>query len=114
MEKRITPKQKKVIKEWKFGEAIPSFLGIINFCMKTIKNCAKLTEILRQYDKEKNNEEEARMAFRELKERVIKSLITPDFNKSMEIYTDASEDTIGVALTQEGKVVEWFSKKLKQ
>jgi len=32
----------------------------------------------------------------------------------MEIYTDASEDTIRAALTQEGKVVEWFSKKLKQ
>ena len=31
----------------------------------------------------------------------------------MEIYTDTSEDTIGAALTQEGKVVEWFSKKLK-
>ena len=46
MEERITPKQKKVIEEWKFGEAIPSFLGIVNFCMKTIKNCAKLTEIL--------------------------------------------------------------------
>jgi len=111
--KRITPKRRKVIEEWKFGEAIPSFLGIINFCMKTIKNCAKLTEILRQYDKEKNNEEEARRAFEELKKRVIGSLITPDFDKPMEIYTDASEDTIGAALVQEGRVVEWFSKKLK-
>ena len=40
--KRITPKRRKVIEEWKFGEAIPSFLGIINFCMKTIKKLHKI------------------------------------------------------------------------
>ena len=31
----------------------------------------------------------------------------------MKIYTDASMDTIGAALTQKEKVIEWFSKKLK-
>src|SRR5919205_46225 len=113
VDSRITPRREKVIKEWEFGEAIRSFLGIINYCMKTIKNCAALTETLRQYEKDKSNEDEARLAFEALKTRVIKSLHTPDFRKPMEIYTDASMETIGAALTQEGKVIEWFSKKLK-
>ena len=111
--RRITPRRRKVIEEWKFGEAIPSFLGIMNFLMKAIKNCATLTETLRQYEKHKNNEPEARTAFEILKKRAIQSLISPDFTKPMEIYTDASGDTIGGALTQEGRIIEWFSKKLK-
>ena len=37
----------------------------------------------------------------------------PEWDKPMEIYTDASDIAIGATLQQEQKIIEFFSQKLK-
>ena len=39
-------------------------------------------------------------------------LAFPDFNKPFHIYTDASDTQLGAVITQEGKPIAFYSKKL--
>ena len=39
-------------------------------------------------------------------------LAFPDFNKPFEIYTDASNTQLGAVITQDGKPIAFYSKKL--
>lgn len=54
----------------------------------------------------------------EIIQNIINELITsarthqPDFNKSFQIYTDASDTGVGGVVTQDGKLIQCFSRKL--
>ena len=53
-------------------------------------------------------------AFQEVKQMVSKSAILtyPDWSKSFDIHTDASDFQLGAVISQEGKLVAFFSRKL--
>ena len=52
--------------------------------------------------------------FETLKQKFVEShiLVVLDFNKVFQVECDASGSAIGVVLTQEGKIVSFFSEKL--
>ena len=54
------------------------------------------------------------MEFETLKQKVVESpiLVLPDFNKVFQVECDASGNAIGFLLSQEGKLVAFFSEKL--
>ena len=55
-------------------------------------------------------------SFQELKKRLISApiLIMPDITKPFYVYCDASKIGLGCVLMQEGKVISYLSRQLKQ
>ena len=53
-------------------------------------------------------------SFETLKQKVVELLVLalPNFNKVFQVEYDASGNTIGVVLSQEGKPISFFSEKL--
>jgi hypothetical protein len=58
--------------------------------------------------------EEQQKAFDEIKQEVSQeTLLTfPDFEKEFHVYTDASKKQLGAVITQEGKPLAFYSRKL--
>ena len=58
--------------------------------------------------------EEHTNAFDAIKHAVAKqtSLVYPDFNKTIEIHTDASDYQLGAVISQNSKPTAFFSRKL--
>ena len=58
--------------------------------------------------------EEHSQAFQNMKLLIAReTLITyPDFNKTFDIYTDASNVQLGACISQEGKPIAFYSRKL--
>ena len=75
---------------------------------------APLNELLKKGTKWKWGPEQAQ-AFDIIKRVMAKETLLhyPDFNKEFEIHTDASLTQIGTVITQDGKPVAFFSRKLK-
>ena len=124
--KRIIPKRIRAINDWPELTKIPSFLGIVNYLISTIPHCAEYTEKIRKA--KKNNDpkdntlvtdqqtiQQAKQAWKQLVKEVTSERIMaiPEWDKPMEIYTDASDIAIGATLQQEQKIIEFFSQKLK-
>ena len=59
-------------------------------------------------------EEEHDKAFREIKKVMAREtlLAFPDFNKRFTIHTDASKTQLGACISQEGKPIAFYSRKL--
>ncbi len=100
--------------------ALRSFLGLASYYHKFInffaKIAAPLTNFLKKsavtYEWEGTCDE----AFKTLKGILVKApmLKLPDFDKDIEIYSDASDFAIGRVLVQEGRPVAFESKKLSE
>ena len=94
-----------------------SFLGLVNYYRRFIKNhaqlCVPLTNLLRK-DVPWGWENEHREAFEALKTVLTRAptLALPQYDKPWQVTTDASDYAVGAALTQEGKPVAFMSKKL--
>src|SRR5210317_433927 len=58
--------------------------------------------------------EECQQSFDQMKELIAReTLLTyPDFNKPFEIHTDASQVQLGACISQEGKPIAFYSRKL--
>ena len=100
-----------------------SFLGICNYYRRFIKEYAHkaraLEEMCGQKEKKLIWTEKCEKAFQEMKEALGKPpiLTFPDFRKSFILDTDASFDTIGAVLSQEGddgqeRVIAYGSKAM--
>ena len=110
-----------VILEWPTPRStteVRSFHGLASFYKKFIKNfngiCAPLTEMIRGDTKEFKYTIIAARSFELLKKKVIEQpvLALPNFSKVFQVDCDASGSAIGVLLSQEGKPIAYFSKKL--
>jgi hypothetical protein len=118
----IQPIQKKVqamqaIKTPKTREQLRGFIGMINFYRDMWKNRASLLAPLAALTS-KNVPclwtEEHQKSFDTVK-RVIGrevSLAHPDFNAPFQIHTDASKTQIGAVMSQNGKPIAFYSRKM--
>src|SRR6266542_7096038 len=98
---------------------IQSFLGLMEYYRRFIKNFSKIakpmTELLKQGVKFEWTDE-CEMAFQTLKTRLTTApvLAQPDIHKDFDVYYDASRIGLGCVLMQEGRVVAYASCQLKR
>ena len=111
----------KAILEWPTPEnvgEVRSFHGLASFYRKFIKIfsivCNAMTETMRGDKKKLKWTYGANNSFETLKQKVVELpiLAFPDFNKVFQVECDASSSAIGAVLSQEGKLVAFFSEKL--
>ena len=74
-----------------------------------------MTQLLKK-DKKFEWTDKCEASFQELKKRLILApiLIMPDIKKPFDVYCDASKIGLGCVLMQEGKVIAYLSRQLKQ
>ena len=96
------------IKAWitpKSRRDVQSFLGLINYYRRFIKNCSKIAKPLTELTKDVLFEwsNEAEVAFRKLKHAVISAPVLYQFDPSRKIYvtTDACRIGIGAVMEQD-------------
>ena len=122
--KHITPLSKKVqaildIAQPKTKKQLRSFIGIVNYYRDAwIRRSHILTPLTQLTGKNTKWEwkKEHTEAFNAIKRVVAKEtlLAYPDFSKTFEIHTDASDYQLGAVISQEGKPIAFFSRKLTQ
>uniref|UniRef100_A0A0K0FSS6 RNA-directed DNA polymerase n=1 Tax=Strongyloides venezuelensis TaxID=75913 RepID=A0A0K0FSS6_STRVS len=108
--KTITDKREpKTEKEFK------SFLGAVSYFRRHIKNFSVLAELLYRVINSYSWTSEQSDAFQALKKALINAavLAPPDHTASYTIYTDASFQGLGAALTQKNKPIAFASRSLK-
>ena len=103
-----TPKTRKQLR---------SFIGMVNYYRDMWPQRAHLLAPLSSLTSSKVKwrwEEEHQQAFEQMKKLIAReTLLTyPDFTKSFEIHTDASKIQLGACISQDGKPVAFYSRKL--
>jgi hypothetical protein len=96
---------------------VRSFIGMINFYRKFIHNFSLIAAPLTKLTKKNVPfvwDTDCAKAFETLKLRIVEDVVLkhPDFSREFCIFTDASDFAVGSVLTQDGKPVEFFSRKL--
>ena len=118
---KMDPEKVKAILEWptpKDVSEVRSFHGLASFYRKFIKNfnvvCNVMTKTMRGDKKEFKWTHGADKSFENLKQKVLELpvLDLAHFKKLFQVECDASGNTIGDILSQEGKPVAFFSEKL--
>ena len=103
-----TPKTRKQLR---------SFIGMVNYYRDMWPKRSHLLAPLSALTSSKvkwNWTDECQKAFEQMKDMIAReTLLTyPDFNKPFEIHTDASQVQLGACISQEGKPVAFYSRKL--
>lgn len=108
------------IKNWPTptdASQVRSFLGVIAFYRRFIRNCSEIALALTNLTRD-NVEfhwgEEEESAFRRLIQALLERVVLkiPDPKRPYTLYTDASGKAVGAALMQDGRIVGFDSKKL--
>nr|GEW76997.1 putative reverse transcriptase domain-containing protein [Tanacetum cinerariifolium] len=115
------PSKIEAVKNWKAPRTLTevhSFLGLVGYCRRFIKNfykTAKSHTILTQKCKTFDWGEEQKFAFQTLKEKLCNALVLalPDGPKDFVVYCDASGIVLGCVLMQRGKMIAYASRQLK-
>ena len=110
----------KAILEWEKSQTIKglrSFLGLASYYRKFVRDFAKIAKPLSDFLKKSVSEiwdEHCYRAFGELMRRLTSAPVLkfPEFKKSFEVHTVASDFAIEGVLMQEGRPVAFGSKKL--
>ena len=94
-----------------------SFIGMVNYYRDMWPKRSHLLAPLSALTSSKvkwNWTDECQKAFEQMKDMIAReTLLTyPDFNKPFEIHTDASQVQLGACISQEGKPVAFYSRKL--
>ena len=96
---------------------LSSFIGMVNYYRDMWPKRSHLLAPLSALTSSKvkwNWTDKCQLAFEDMKELIAReTLLTyPDFNKPFEIHTDASQILLGACISQEGKPVAFYSRKL--
>src|SRR3954471_21695524 len=97
---------------------IRSFLGLAGYYRRFIENFSKIAKPMTELFKKENKflwTEACEASFQELKKRLVTApvLCLPDIQKDFQVYCDASRQGLGSVLIQDGKVVSYTSRQLK-
>ena len=95
------------------------FIGMVNYYRDMWPQRSHLMAPLSSMTSSKvkwNWTEECSQAFAKLKDLIAKETLLsfPDFNKTFHIHTDASKLQLGACISQEGKPLAFYSRKLKK
>jgi hypothetical protein len=113
----------RAIKEWSLPSNIfemRSFHGLAIFYRKFIRNsngiCAPMLDTMKKKHKSFKWTEEDEFFFKVLKEKIIEQpiLVLPNFGKIFQVRCDASGLAIGAVLSQDSRLVAYFSEKLNE
>uniref|UniRef100_A0A0N5BP45 RNA-directed DNA polymerase n=1 Tax=Strongyloides papillosus TaxID=174720 RepID=A0A0N5BP45_STREA len=94
---------------------VKSFLGAVSYFRKHIKNFAAIAAPLYGLEKDFKWEQKHTDAFEAMKKALIDAAVLspPDNTKNYTIFTDASFQGLGAALTQQGRPIAFASRSLK-
>ena len=98
---------------------VRAFLGLAGYYRKFVEGFSSITRPLTQLlkkDKKFEWTEKCEASFQELKKQLVPALVLtmPDITKNFDVYFDASKLGLGSVLMQEGKVISYLSRQLKQ
>jgi hypothetical protein len=120
-ELKMDPKKVRAIKECLSPGSIfevRGFHGLTSFYRKFIRNfsgiCTPMLDTVKKKHKSFNWIEKAKKSFKVLKEKITEQpiLVLPDFGKTFQVRCDASGVAIGAVLSQDNRLVVYFSEKL--
>ena len=117
----VDPGKVEAVAEWKRPEnltEIRSFLDLVGYYRRFIKNFSKLTGPLTNLTKKPSNficDTRCETRFRELKRKLTMELVLALHNRkdSFTVYTDTSREGLGCVSMQNGNVIAFTSRKLK-
>ena len=115
----MDPDKVQAILNWlvpKNAYEVRSFHGISSFFRNFIKNYAPLIDTFRGSENPLKWTEAANRNFKLLKKKIIEkpSLALPSFDKVFQVETDSSGAVLGTVLSQEQRLVAYFSEKLNE
>jgi hypothetical protein len=111
----------RAIKEWSSPRSIfevISFHGLASFYRNFIRNfsgiCAPMMDTVKKKHKYFNWTEEVEKSFKVLKKKITEQpiLVLLDFGKTFQVRCDASGITVGAVLSQDNRLVAYFSENL--
>ncbi|XP_043692983.1 uncharacterized protein LOC122643428 [Telopea speciosissima] len=117
----VDPGKVEAVVNWespKIVTEIRSFLGLAGYYRRFIENFSKIampmTQLTRKGAKFEWNED-CENSFQELKKILVTApvLVLPEGTEGMVVYTDASKTGLGCVLMQNGKVIAYGSRQLK-
>ncbi|KAK1677501.1 hypothetical protein QYE76_038349 [Lolium multiflorum] len=118
----IDPSKIKTVEEWKAPTTqteVRAFLGLAGYYRRFIEGFSSIarpmTQLLKK-DKKFEWTDKCEESFQQLKSRLTSApiLVMPDITKPFDVYCDASKIGLGCVLMQEGKVISYLSRQLKQ
>ncbi|KAK1660330.1 hypothetical protein QYE76_048489 [Lolium multiflorum] len=118
----VDPTKIKTVEEWKAPTTqteVRAFLGLAGYYRRFVEGFSSIarpmTQLLKK-DKKFEWTDKCEESFQQLKARLTTSpiLIMPDITKPFDVYCDASKIGLGCVLMQEGKVISYLSRQLKQ
>ena len=117
----MDPAKIEAINNWsrpKNAREIKSFLGLAGYYRKFMEDFSRIASpltALTRKNKKFEWSDKCEKSFQELKKRLTSApiLTVPESDKSFDIYSDASKMGLGAVLMQEGKVIVYASRQLK-
>ena len=117
----MDPAKIEAVSNWKRPtnvSEIRSFLGLAGYYRKFVANFSKLAmplTMLTRKGKKFEWTEDCEKSFQELKKRLTSApiLTIPDGDEGFVIYSDASKMGLNIVLKQNGKVIAYASRQLK-
>jgi hypothetical protein len=118
----VDPAKIKTVMEWKAPTTqteVRAFLGLAGYYRRFVEGFSSIarpmTQLLKK-DRKFEWTDKCEESFQQLKSRLTTApiLIMPDIAKPFDVYCDASKTGLGCVLMQEGKVVSYLSRQLKQ
>ncbi|KAK1692999.1 hypothetical protein QYE76_009696 [Lolium multiflorum] len=118
----VDPSKVKTVEEWKAPTTqteVRAFLGLAGCYRRFVEGFSSIarpmTQLLKK-DKKFEWTDKCEESFQQLKSRLTSApiLIMPDITKPFDVYCDVSTIGLGCVLMQEGKVISYLSRQLKQ
>ncbi|KAK1695093.1 hypothetical protein QYE76_011790 [Lolium multiflorum] len=118
----VDPTKIKTVAEWQAPTTqteVRAFLGLAAYYRRFVEGFSSIvrpmTQLLKK-DKKFDWTDKCEESFQKLKARLKTApiLIMPDITKPFDVYCDASKIGLGCVLMQEGKVISYLSRQLKQ